>query len=1009
MYDQTDGVPNAPSAMFLLMALEAARQVFQAKEPCAYRASLSDVLFDEPLLLDRFQTPSTTVELHLNARQTAKDTFQFEISSFCRQSGSTRHCHGAFSSTACDTTPLKMDAEAISHDPFLLKAATKSTKSPSQAAFPKISNVFLSEYGSHGSFADSQEQHENYCVDPVVLSSIIALMPLSGVPRNLPTMQRLSSVKTVFAPLHFVQASAGTFQTSYHPTEPYGSMCEAKVFIRDKLFILSGVKYEGTRPIHLEPQLESLLFKPVQMADPTMLNATKSLRWQRLLELVSHKWPMCDIGFVDMFDELSTTRANLESLLSGQRRGFRSLEVCDNIKSHMTDDDQHAQTSSNPRYQLLIVGKLENVPDIVQRLHPYGLACIRTLDSEYPTDLKSCMDFICSVEGISDDTWTLWRMQSVPKPGPDTENIVTFTSEEDKQWLPGALAFAESIKLAPDMVSQYLNSSDTRKDAIIIDTAETAILTSWPGSKLIPWLRTVLQSCRSLLWVTLNCLGSQDVISPFTNIAGSLSRTLQAEQPGLKVSWLHFNGKLEVSPAEIQHRILQAFNAMLEGDNEVLRDVKSECVEVLRYIPDDGLSAAIGVIPPQPIPGSDVGQSYEISLAAPRTPVVLAHHRQNRTRKFNDENDIVELEVEASVIDQSDVSAYLGSEQCGKNARLTEQHSHQASLGLGLFFAGRVVSDPRKTFADGTGVVGLQPGAHRGRLRVSASKIQVSDHDKDAPISAAKAAAHFGALATAVCIVEGIARLRKDDIIRVDLNGILAESVTRECRKVGAIVLEHDDARTSDFVVSLNRSRTLCVSDKPISIRGYLESDHGASAVSRAWTTNPYETNLNIYDLSDLDRAFEASIKSPWSTILVHSGHDRVASTVPVYRKPSKLFSCTGAYIIIGGLGGLGRFVCAWMVENGAKTIYAISRSGLKSKEAQDTYDAINQSGVSLEVLKADACDQKAMAEALGQIRERHPIVGVMNMAMLLGDAPFTDMTVRLMSQSDIYSWLTCF
>ena len=985
--------------MFLLMALEAARQVSRAQELRADQARLNDIYFYEPLALDRFKTPSTTVELHFNARQNAgDDTFQFEISSYCSQSGSMRHCHGAFSCTVSEPAPVKMDSSIISPDTFLLKAANIIVRRLSQTAFPKLGDIFLNEHGSQGSFVNSQEQHENYCIDPVVLSSVVTLMPLSGVRRNLPTMQRLSFIKAMFAPLSPAETPSGTFQTSYHPMDPCGSMCDAKIIVDGRNLILSGVSYEAMRPIRLEPQLESLLFKPVLMADLTMANPAKPLSLQSLLDLVSHKWPMCDVGFDNMSDELSTsTCANIERLLSGRRRGLRSLELCDTVNGYVIDDDQHARTSSISQFHLLILGKIENVTNTVQRLHPHGLACVRTSDSECLTKLKSCMDMICPVEGINDDTWTLWRMQGISRVMADTENIIIFVSDEDKQWLPGKIRSAKSIALVNDVAPQYSNPSDIKKDAIVVDTAKTAVLTSWPGSKLILWLRTLLQSSRSLLWVTLDHSGSLSAKTPFTDIAGSLLRTLQAEQPALKISWLRFRETNRLSLAKVQDHILQAYNVMLNGDNEVLREVRDGCVNVLRFVPDDGLSAAVGAIPPQPVSGPDSGRNYEISLAAPHTPVILAHRRQSRRKGFDTENDLVELEVEASVIDQSDVSAYLGSRQSGHYRKLIGQDSLQASRGLGLFFAGRILSDHSKTFADGVGVVGWQPGAHRGYLRVSSSRIQLSNRENNAPISAAKAAAYFGAFATAVCIVDGVARLRKDDTIRVNLDGILAEAVTRECHKIGAIVLDHDGTRAAGFVVSVNQSGAICVDNKPISIRGYLESDHGSSAISQAWTTcRPYETNLNLHDLVNLKRAFEASIKCPWSTVLVHSGRDRVASTVPVYRKPSSLFSSTGAYVIIGGLGGLGRFVCAWMVENGAKTIYAISRRGLKSAEAQDAYTAINKSCASLEVLKADACDQKAMAETLTRIRKRHAIIGVMNMAMLLGDAPFMDMTVSV-------------
>ncbi|CAL8585051.1 hypothetical protein XPA_010630 [Xanthoria parietina] len=107
-----------------------------------------------------------------------------------------------------------------------------------------------------------------------------------------------------------------------------------------------------------------------------------------------------------------------------------------------------------------------------------------------------------------------------------------------------------------------------------------------------------------------------------------------------------------------------------------------------------------------------------------------------------------------------------------------------------------------------------------------------------------------------------------------------------------------------------------------------------------------------------------------------------------------RLFTSQGAYIIIGGLGGLGRYTFSWLVDHGATSLYSISRSGISSPEAQSLHDSLNSKhGVRLEIIKADACNRSSIAPILAAIRAKEPIKGVINMAMILGDAPMASMT----------------
>ena len=1001
-----------PPAVYILMALEAARQMSLATGSDKCCARLIKVYFDDPLPLDHFLTPNTTVEMHLSARQLEEqDTFEFDIFSKSYQQSSLRRCHGIFSWSVSSphSTNLNLD---IRPDLFLLKVARTIFRTSEKTDFPKLSDLALSEEGSCGVFLDGQECHENYCIDPVVLSSILMLTPLSGVRRNLPTCQKLVSIGAASAPLTPAQGLSGSFKSSYHPLEPYRAQCNVEIPLHDTFLTFSDMIYEPERSINVPSQPESLLFKPVLLPDITELEITQTLPLEWLVTLLTHKWPMTDIAVTGLPSELCNRISHeLEHPYHGTRRRFRSLTLLDDLQKNLSIDDQQVNPSAASQLHLLFLGNADRLSVMVKYVQPDGFLCIPTSITHEITKLELSLKKNCYVEGIDHDKWVLYRLQDRSKPHPCDRNVATYTSEHDKRFHPDVFDDGESIVFERDVESPLPHTVKPKRiDAVIIDTVETAVLTKWPGSKLIPWLRTLLRSARSLLWVTIDdsgsCWGSG---SPFTNIAGSLLRTLQAEQPSLQVSWLRFSNARLLSDSAIQGHILSAYNAMLAGDNEVLREVKDGRVNVLRYIPDDELSAAVGAILPQPVPGLGTGKSYEVSLAAVRKPVILTRHRQRR-ESIHTNDSFVEVDVEASVLNPSDIAACSGDRPSFGCTGWIEHDMYQSNHRRGMFFAGRILSETNKAFPNGSRVVGWHSGAHSGHLYVSSKQLQLYNDEEDGPYSAAKAAAQFGALAIALCIVNGAIRARKNDVIHITYDGILKEATTRECEKVGATVLEVDDVKLANFSVTIDRTGSICVNGKQIDLISYLKSDHGLSAISQAWTTcSTYEADVSMYTLADLEGAFQRSEKAPFSTVITHRGLDQVKTSVPTYRKPSKLFSTAGAYVVVGGLGGLGRFVCAWMVENGAKTIYAISRSGLGSKEAQEAHAAINESGALFVVLKADACDQKAMADALGRIRESHPIVGVMNMAMLLGDAPFMDMTVgsrefyRIFTMADLF------
>ncbi|KAF4539180.1 Polyketide synthase [Lasiodiplodia theobromae] len=96
-----------------------------------------------------------------------------------------------------------------------------------------------------------------------------------------------------------------------------------------------------------------------------------------------------------------------------------------------------------------------------------------------------------------------------------------------------------------------------------------------------------------------------------------------------------------------------------------------------------------------------------------------------------------------------------------------------------------------------------------------------------------------------------------------------------------------------------------------------------------------------------------------------------------------------GSYIIVGGTGGLGRTIAAWMVRQGARRIVLLSRSGRVDSKVRDLLESAKPASISVEA--CDVCDEDQLVRVL---RAAAPVYGVVHSAMALRDTLFENMTL---------------
>ncbi len=90
-----------------------------------------------------------------------------------------------------------------------------------------------------------------------------------------------------------------------------------------------------------------------------------------------------------------------------------------------------------------------------------------------------------------------------------------------------------------------------------------------------------------------------------------------------------------------------------------------------------------------------------------------------------------------------------------------------------------------------------------------------------------------------------------------------------------------------------------------------------------------------------------------------------------------------GAYLVTGGLGGLGLAAARRLVERGAKTVVLVGRRGVATDEARAAVAEMTARGATVVVERADVADR----DALEAVVRKHPVCGVIHAAGVMSPA----------------------
>lgn len=134
--------------------------------------------------------------------------------------------------------------------------------------------------------------------------------------------------------------------------------------------------------------------------------------------------------------------------------------------------------------------------------------------------------------------------------------------------------------------------------------------------------------------------------------------------------------------------------------------------------------------------------------------------------------------------------------------------------------------------------------------------------------------------------------------------------------------------------------------------------------------------------------------------LVLKASEDSVIPALPNSVHPLQLRS-DGTYVLVGGLGGLGRGLAMYLADHGAKHLAFVSRTDDVRPAAQKMLSELKERTVEAEVYVCDVTDAEALRGTVAQMgKEMPPIKGIVQGAMVLRDGLFETMPYENWSQA---------
>lgn len=138
------------------------------------------------------------------------------------------------------------------------------------------------------------------------------------------------------------------------------------------------------------------------------------------------------------------------------------------------------------------------------------------------------------------------------------------------------------------------------------------------------------------------------------------------------------------------------------------------------------------------------------------------------------------------------------------------------------------------------------------------------------------------------------------------------------------------------------------------------------------------------YHITKLGEALQRTDRKEHSKVVIIADEEAVVDVSQSLR-PVSLTDSNATFLVVGGLGGIGRAIASWLIEKGAQNVLLVSRNAERHPDAALLLERAAHEACNLQIHNCDVSSRESLMTLLSQMRElMPPIRGVIDTAMVL-------------------------
>ncbi|NLE80216.1 MAG: SDR family NAD(P)-dependent oxidoreductase [Rhodococcus sp.] len=302
--------------------------------------------------------------------------------------------------------------------------------------------------------------------------------------------------------------------------------------------------------------------------------------------------------------------------------------------------------------------------------------------------------------------------------------------------------------------------------------------------------------------------------------------------------------------------------------------------------------------------------------------------------------------------------------------------------------------------AGGVGLAAIQVAKRHG------AKVIATAGTDDRRRQVLEAGADHALNSRSLNFVEEVLALTHDEGVDVVLNSAPGEIVQQNFRVAaefariveigkadiyggGVLELKPFDRNLSYFAVDVDRM----LAKRPHIVRAVMKEVNEALA-DGTYKSLPFEK----FSLSDLDKAFEAVVRASQNGRVVLAMDDPEPPVRPAI--PRVTIEPDSSYLVTGGFGAFGLATARWLVEEGARHLILVGRSGATTDQAKAHVAEFMAAGVEVVTERVDVADYEQVRGAVQRAQDgAHPLRGVFHTAGIVNNLAIHQITAESLDE----------